>query len=141
MVGGMTPAAYLVVTPVAALPPPADPRWRGWLDPAELAYCTGLRRAGEHMAARVAGRRAVLAALGLPDGVAAEGVAAEGPSWWPDVTIRREPSGRPTVAVSDRLDGWRERRGLAVPGVSLSHAAGHAAALAWLPGTQRREST
>jgi phosphopantetheinyl transferase (holo-ACP synthase) len=59
-----------------------------------------------------------------------------GASWWSDVTIRREPSGRPTVAVSDRLDRWRESRGLAVPGVSLTHAGGHAAALAWLPDTE-----
>jgi phosphopantetheinyl transferase (holo-ACP synthase) len=125
----MTPAAYLEVAPVHALPPPADPRWRDWLEPAELAYCTGLRRAGEHLAARVAGRRAVLAALGLPSGA----------SLWPDVRIRRAPSGRPTVAVSERLDRWRESRGLAVPDVSLSHAAGHAAALAWVPGAGATE--
>jgi holo-[acyl-carrier protein] synthase len=130
----MTAAAYVVVAAVEALPPPADPRWRDWLGPAELAYCAGLRRVGEHLAARAAGRRAVLAALGLPDGQTHA-------SLWPDVSIRREPSGRPTVAVSGRLDRWRESRGLAVPEVSLSHAAGHAAALAWIPGADGMEGS
>jgi holo-[acyl-carrier protein] synthase len=120
----MTPAGYVVVAPVGALPEPGDARWRDLLDPAELAYCTGLRRVDEHLAARAVGRQAVLAALGLTAG-----------SWWHDLSIHRGPSGRPTVVLSDRLTRWRESRGVAVPGVSLSHAAGHAAALAWLPGT------
>jgi len=112
-------AVHLAVAPVAALPPPGSPAWRTRLDPAELAYCLGLRRAGEHLAARALARRAVAAALGYAD-----------PSWR-DVTVRREPSGRPAVVLSGRLDDWRRWRGLAVPGISLSHAAGHAVALAW----------
>jgi phosphopantetheinyl transferase (holo-ACP synthase) len=117
---GMRAAVHLAVAPVAALPPPQSERWRERLDPAELAYCRGLRRAAEHLAARALARHAVAAALGRPD------------VSWRDVTVRREPSGRPVVALSERLTRWRYERGLAVPGVSLSHAAGHAAALAWL---------
>ena len=112
--------AHLVVAPVAALPPPGSPQWRARLDPAELVYCLGLRRAGEHLAARALARRAVAAALGRP------GVP------WCDVSLRREASGQPVVVLSKRLDAWRCRRGLGMPSVSLSHAADHAAALAWL---------
>jgi phosphopantetheinyl transferase (holo-ACP synthase) len=113
-------AAHLMVAPVAALPPPDSARWRDRLDPAELAYCRGLRRAGEHLAARALARRAVAAALDRPD------------ARWRDITVRREPSGRPVVELSGELDRWRRRQGLGMPGISLSHAAGHAAVLAWL---------
>jgi phosphopantetheinyl transferase (holo-ACP synthase) len=108
----------LAVAPVAALPDPGDPEWRRWLGPAELAYSAGLRRAGEHLAARVLARRVVADALGW---------TGEPP--WHDIAIHREPSGRPVVVLRGALAG----RGSAVPGVSLSHAAGYAAALAWLP--------
>ena len=76
-------------------------------------------------------------ALGLPGG--ALGLLVGSPGWpdpapWQDVEIRREPSGRPRVALTGRLAEWARRRGLPVPQVSLTHAAGYAAALAWLPG-------
>jgi holo-[acyl-carrier protein] synthase len=99
---------YVAFAPVADVP-------RVELDPAEIAYCTGLRRADEHLAARVLARHAVAAALGWP-----------GEPPWRDIAIRREASGRPYAVLSGALAGCP------VPGVSLSHAGGHAAALAWL---------
>ena len=119
-------SAHLAVAPVGALPPPESLSWRDRLDPAELAYCLGLRRAAEHLAARALARRAVAAALDWPE------ASRPNVTSWRDVTVRREPSGRPVVLLSERLDRWRRRRGLETPGISLSHAAGHAAALAWL---------
>jgi phosphopantetheinyl transferase (holo-ACP synthase) len=116
----MTTVGRLAVAPVSALPPPESADWRYRLAPAELAYCFGLRRAAEHLAARALARHAVAAALGC------------GEVPWRDIAVRRAPSGQPAVLLSDRLDEWRRRRGIGVPGVSLSHAAGHAAALAWL---------
>ena len=47
----------LAISPVAALPSPAHPSWQDWLSPAELAYCCGLRYAGEHLVARVIGKQ------------------------------------------------------------------------------------
>jgi holo-[acyl-carrier protein] synthase len=117
----MTVALHVAVAPLSALPPPDHASWRLRLDRAELAYCAGLRRAGEHLAARALARRAVAAALHWP-----------GEPPWQDITIRREPSGRPRVVLSGALAAWRHRQGLGVPGVSLSHAAGYAAALSWL---------
>ena len=112
----------LAVAPVAALPDPADPGWRRWLGAAELAYCAGLRRTGEHLAARALARQVVTGALGW---------AGELP--WQDIEIHREPSGRPTVVLRGGLAAWHGRHRLPLPGVSLSHAARHAAALGWLP--------
>lgn len=107
---------------VDALPPLADPGWACRLSAAELAYCAGRRRAGEHLAARLLGRLVVAEALGWP-----------GPPRWTEITIRRSGSGQPTVVLSGEMERWRSAAGLAVPGVSISHAAGHATALAWVP--------
>lgn len=110
---------------VGELPLPADPRWLDWLHPAELAFCTGLQHASDHLAARLAGKRAVLAALGLPD--------AGGPEpRWHDVEIRRTPGHGPVVVLHGDLARWHDDLELPQPGVSLTHAAGRAAAIAWL---------
>jgi len=121
--GIVSPAGLpLALAPVAVLPDPRDAVWRRWLDAAELAYCAGLRRAGEHLAVRALARRAVADALAWPGEVP-----------WDDIRIHREASGRPEVRLRGALAAWRHGRRLPVPGVSLSHAAGYAAALAWLP--------
>jgi holo-[acyl-carrier protein] synthase len=114
------------VLAVDELPAPADSSWRRRLTPAELAYCTGLAQAGHHLAARAAGKQAVLAVLDAGDG--------DPDTVWPELEIRRAPGSAPRVVLHGRLEGWRRGRGLGVPGVSLSHAAGRAAALAWLDG-------
>ena len=110
----------LAIAPVAALPAPSDPVWQQWLSPAELAYCHGLRQAGEHLAARAVGKQAAASAVGWP-----------GPVPWPDLEIRRQPDCAPDLVVVGDLRQWCYDQGFSTPGLSLSHAGGHAAALAW----------
>nr|WP_157528279.1 hypothetical protein [Kibdelosporangium sp. MJ126-NF4]CEL17821.1 hypothetical protein [Kibdelosporangium sp. MJ126-NF4]CTQ90955.1 hypothetical protein [Kibdelosporangium sp. MJ126-NF4] len=96
---------------LADLPDPRDPLWPSWLTRAELAYCTGFQRVTEHMAARVLAKRSALAVLGLdPDTPLA------------DLEILRAASGAPSVS-------WGA--GSQALGVSLTHAGGSAAAMAW----------
>jgi holo-[acyl-carrier protein] synthase len=118
-----TPALACEVAPVGAMPDPSDPRWREWLTAAERAYCAGLQRAGEHLAARVLAKRAAARAIGWP------GVDVP----WEGIEVLREPLHPPQVYLTGAVEQWREECGVPVPGVSLSHAAGYAAAVAWLP--------
>jgi phosphopantetheinyl transferase (holo-ACP synthase) len=97
--------------------PAGDPAWDAWLSPAELAYCDGM---AERRAARVLAKRAAAAAVGWPD---------EPP--WSDLEIRRQQLCGPELVVVGDLREWCEQQGLAVGGISMSHAAGHAAAIAW----------
>jgi holo-[acyl-carrier protein] synthase len=113
----------LVVASVAALPAVTDPLWRRLLSVPELVEYGSRRRAGEHLTARAMARLALASALGWPGEVP-----------WQELAIRKEPSGRPVVVLSGGLAEWCREAGLPVPAVSLTHAAGHAAALAWLPG-------
>ncbi|MEU4602581.1 hypothetical protein AB0F43_06350 [Kribbella sp. NPDC023972] len=92
------------------------------MSPAELAYCSGLARAGEHLAARVAAKYAVAEALQWP-----------GPVPWKEIEILRTPPSAPVVLLAGAIERWRRQANLVVPRVSLSHAAGYAVALAWLP--------
>lgn len=103
--------------------PSKHPELRQQLSPGELGYCLGLQRTGEHMTARVLAKRAVLDVLGLPAGPG-----------WPGVEIHRVPGAPPTVRLDGEVARWCATHGLPTPGVSLSHGAGYAAALAWLPG-------
>jgi holo-[acyl-carrier protein] synthase len=116
----------LVIAPVSALPAPADPVWHDWLSPAELAYCQGLRYAGEHLAARAIGKRAAAGAVGWT-----------GQMPWTDLEIRRQPDRAPDLVVVGDLRTWCHDQGLAAPGLSLTHAGGHAAAIAWTSRTRR----
>jgi len=113
----------LAVAPVAALPALTDPIWTRLLSAPELVRYGSRRRAGEHLTARAMARLALASALGWPGDVP-----------WQEVAIHKESSGRPSVVLSGRLAQWRREAGLPRPAVSLSHAAGHAVALAWLPG-------
>lgn len=115
-----TIALALEVAPVAALPAPGDPRWREWLSPAELAYCNGLRHAGEHLVARALAKSAAASAAGWP---------AEPP--WADLEVRRRQLCGPELVMVGELRDWCAEQQLVVPGVSMSHAAGHAAVIAW----------
>jgi phosphopantetheinyl transferase (holo-ACP synthase) len=95
------------------LPDAADPRWRAWLTVREFAACTPYARAEEHLAARVAGKLALARELGL--------------TWPPprqDLEIGHQLHGPPPVVLP---------AGCGPAGLSLSHAAGYAAALAWSP--------
>lgn len=125
----------LAVAPVAVLPEPGDPVWQRLLDPAELVYCGGLRRAGEHLTARALARRVV--AQSMIGSTAYREEPCPELWFWPHMALRRAPSGRPTVVPRGALDAWRQRHRLPVPGVSMAHAGGYAGALAWLPAGAR----
>ncbi|QIS11597.1 hypothetical protein [Nocardia arthritidis] len=99
---------------LADLPGRADPLWREWLTAAELAYCNGFRRVEEHLAVRLLAKRAAARALDR----------TEVP--WTDLAVLRSPDGPPRLVARGELDR--------VPGISLTHAGGHAAAIAWLTG-------
>jgi phosphopantetheinyl transferase (holo-ACP synthase) len=108
----------LIVAPT--VPGPEDPAWSAWLTAGERAYAAGRRRAAEHLAARRLAKLAALRALAWP---------SEPP--WADLVVERPGGGRPVLRLGGDLAVWCAGRGLAAPGVSLSHAAGYAAALAW----------
>lgn len=110
---------------LATLPAADDPAWRSWLRPAELAYGVGRRRAAEHLAARWLAKQVIARVLGWPGEVP-----------WLDIEIVRAVQRPPLVVLRGELAAWHRAGELAVPGVSLTHAGGHAAALAW-PGAQR----
>lgn len=112
--------AWVAVAPVH--PAAGDAAWADWLTPAELGYAAGRRRAGEHLAARRLAKQAVLRAIGWT-----------GPPPWADLQVIRGGSGAPRLALGGDLARWLATRGFPAPGVSLSHAAGYAAGLAWLP--------
>lgn len=128
------PGPIVRLLAVAELPPAGNPRWAELLCPPELAFCTGLARVTDHLAARAAGKQAVCAVLGLPlptwPGCDPAGAGA---LHGHDVEIRRVSGSAPQVVLGGDAEQWRRAHGLPQPGVSLSHAAGYAAALAWLP--------
>jgi holo-[acyl-carrier protein] synthase len=123
----MTIGVPVVLAAVGDLPPPADPVWRMWLTRAELAYCGSLQRASDHLAARALAKKAAALVLDWPWEVP-----------WQAAEITRRPLSAPVLTLAGPLDRWRAERGLPVPGVSLTHAGGHAAAIAWLPGAAGR---
>lgn len=90
------------------LPVADDPRWHDWLSTGELARCAEFDRVEEHLAARLAGKRALGRELGLD---------------WRRLEFLHQPHQPPYVLLDGEI--------LAGAGVSLSHAGGYAAALAW----------
>ena len=109
---------------VVRIPPDgaAVRNWATFLTSAERGYAGSRLRADEHIAARIAARQAVMDVLGW---------AAE-PAWRA-IEVVRGPAGEPRVSLSGEVEELRRSRGHPVPGISLSHAAGFAAAVAWLP--------
>ena len=96
----------------------------GVLTERERKYCYSRHRPAEHIAARFAGKEAILKAFGT--GLSA-GIR------WTDVEILRAHDGRPTVVLHGAAAALAARRGLLRIDVSLSHtdhlAIAHAAAL------------
>ena len=112
---------------VAATGPAADDAtWAGWLTAAELAYAAGRGRAVEHLTARLLAKQATLRLLGFTDRPP-----------WRSLELTRSDGQPPRLAVHGELARWCAERGLAPPGVSMSHAGGYAAALAWAPAGAR----
>jgi holo-[acyl-carrier protein] synthase len=124
MDGRLMAAFSLAVAEITTMPEPEHIDWHRLVSAAERAYCARFRRAGEHLVARALARRAVAAALGW-----------SGDTPYQDITIRRTPSGRPEVALTGPLERWHVRRDARAPGVSLTHAGGYCAAVAWLVGS------
>lgn len=80
----------------------------------EAAYCLGRRRSHEHIAARFAGKEAVLKAFGTGMGQRMR---------WTDVEILNGPAGRPSVSLHGEVAAWASRHGLHDLDISLSHTA------------------
>lgn len=94
---------------------------RKWFTPREIAYCLGKFRPGPHLAARFAGKEAILKALP---------VAWTGPIPWRSIEIVNDPDGRPVVTVGG-LVGVAARQARAYEfQVSLSHCDDYATAVA-----------
>lgn len=102
------------VLALADLPDAADPGWSAWLTQEEIANCRRYERSKEHLAARVAGKLAIFSEARTAGGPVAHGE-------WQDIEIS-QGHGQPPIV---RPGGG--------PAVSLSHAAGWVAALAWWP--------
>ena len=90
----------------------------------ELEYCNRRGRPDEHLAARFAGKEAVLKAIGTGLGRRLR---------WTDVEILRDAAGRPRVELHGELGSYARRAGISDVDVSLSHSGGlavaHAAAV------------
>jgi holo-[acyl-carrier protein] synthase len=81
--------------------------------PGEIAYCRRKRNAAESFAARFAAKEAGAKALGT--GIS-HGIA------WPEIEVRREPSGRPTLHWSGRAQERAEALGVRRSSLSLTHS-------------------
>jgi len=78
----------------------------------EIAYCQRKKNAAESFAARFAAKEAGAKALGT--GIS-HGIA------WPEIEVRREASGRPTLHWSGRAAEMAARLGVKRSSLSLTH--------------------
>jgi holo-[acyl-carrier protein] synthase len=95
-----------------------------FLTPAERAYCEGMARPAEHVAARLAAKEAVYKALqGTPE---ARGIG------WRDTEVVRERDGRPEVLLTGRAALRAAQLGVRRVLLTLSHTHRTAIAVAVL---------
>jgi len=80
--------------------------------PAEIAYCQSKKQAAESFAARFAAKEAAAKALGT--GISL-GIA------WPEIEVRREPTGRPSLHWSGRALERAQALGVRRTSLSLTH--------------------
>jgi holo-[acyl-carrier protein] synthase len=92
---------------------------------AEIRYCQSKQNAAERFAARFAAKEAGLKAIGTGW---RHGVA------WKDVEVRREPSGRPTIAFTGKAAEFAAKLGVTRASLSISHTKEHAIAQVILEG-------
>jgi holo-[acyl-carrier protein] synthase len=92
---------------------------------AEAAYCRGMKRAAEHLAARFAAKEAAAKALGTGFG---RGFGLR------DIEVERDASGRPALRLHRGARALAERLGVGRVHVSLSHSRDLAAAVVVLEG-------
>ncbi|WJV51028.1 hypothetical protein [Streptomyces flavofungini] len=116
-------AHALVLLPPERIAAADSACWHDWLTPEEISFSRGFRRAHEHLAARKAAKLAVASLLD---------VAAD-PGFCRAVGVLRAPGSGPVIRLGGALGELLGTRALPHPRVSLTHARGHAAALAWLP--------
>ncbi|OLE85583.1 MAG: holo-[acyl-carrier-protein] synthase [Acidobacteria bacterium 13_1_20CM_2_60_10] len=86
---------------------------------AEAAYCEGFRNKYERYAGRFAAKEATMKALGT--------------GWrsgirWQDIEVVREPSGRPTLALSGAARALADKLGVKRISLSITHTAQQALA-------------
>jgi holo-[acyl-carrier protein] synthase len=81
--------------------------------PAEIAYCQSKKQAAESFAARFAAKEAAAKALGT--GIS-RGIA------WPEIEVRREVSGQPTLHWSGRALELARALGVRRTLLSLTHS-------------------
>ena len=81
--------------------------------PREIDFCRRKKNAAESFAARFAAKEAAAKALGT--GIS-QGVS------WLELEVTREPSGRPSLALSGRAAERASRMGVARSSLSLTHS-------------------
>lgn len=87
---------------------------RRLLTNAERAYCAGMSRPAQHVAARVAAKEAAYKALQ---------VAPEAASvWWLDLEVQTGTNGAPTLRMHGIAEAAARRLGMRQAFVSLSHS-------------------
>jgi holo-[acyl-carrier protein] synthase len=79
----------------------------------EIAYCQRKKNAAESLAARFAAKEAAAKALGT--GIS-HGIA------WPEIEVRREASGRPTLHWTGRALEMAKKLGVRRSSLSLTHS-------------------
>ncbi len=85
----------------------------------EIRYCDSKANRAERYAARFAAKEA---------GMKAIGTGWRGGLAWTDIEVRREPSGRPTLAFHGKAAEVATRLGVKRIALSLTHTAEHAMA-------------
>ena len=91
--------------------------------PGELEYCQSHKSPGAFLAARFAAKEAISKAFGT-------GIGAQ--LAWHDMEVCRKESGEPYVKLHGKGEDLLHARGGRIVHLSLSHTAGHAAAMAIL---------
>lgn len=102
---------------------------RKWFTPREIAYCMGKFRPGPHLAARFAGKEAVLKALP---------VSWSGPIPWRSIEIVNDANGRPVVTVGGLVGAAARQARAHEFQVSLSHCDDYATAVALVQVAEER---
>jgi holo-[acyl-carrier protein] synthase len=97
---------------------------RVYTDP-EIAYCRRKRSSAESFAARFAAKEAGAKALGT--GIS-RGVT------WTEFEVKREPSGRPLLALSGRAEAMAKELGVRSISLSLTHTREMAMAMVLMEG-------
>ena len=93
--------------------------------PAEISYCQSQHHPASHFAARFAAKEAVVKALADAGGSG---------SFWLDITVLRDPSGKPSIQLDGRLGDCAHQLGVTRIHLSLTHTDDMAAATVVIEG-------